>query len=101
MLFFFILVSGKKARIWAKILLKLVENECNNNGRFKQPSRIAIDSQSVKQSSFITKDIGVDGGKKVKGRKRHIAVDSLGLPVGISVTAANVYICKLAFRYYH
>ena len=71
--------------------MELVENERNNNGKAKQPSRIAIDSQSVKQTSFTTKDIGVDGGKKVKGRKRHIAVDSLGLPVGISVTAANVY----------
>jgi putative transposase len=34
---------------------------------------------------------GYDGGKRVKGRKRHIAVDSLGLPVAITVTAANVH----------
>ncbi len=45
-------------------------------------------------SFFITKDIGIDGGKKVKGRKRHIAVDSLGLPVAISVTAINTYDAK-------
>ncbi len=50
-----------------------------------------MNSQRVKQTSFMTKDIGIDGGKKVMGRKRHIAVDSLGLPVAISVTAANTY----------
>ncbi len=39
----------------------------------------------------MPKDIGVDRGKKVKGRKGHIAVDGLGLPLGISVTSANTY----------
>ncbi len=39
----------------------------------------------------MAKDIGVDGGKKVKGKKGHIAVDSLGSALGISVTAANTY----------
>jgi len=34
---------------------------------------------------------GYDGGKRVKGRKRHVVVDSLGLPMGFSITAANVH----------
>ena len=37
---------------------------------------------------------GYDGGKKIKGRKRHSAVDSLGLPMAITVTAANVHDLK-------
>ena len=34
-------------------------------------------------------DIGFDGGKKVKGRKRHGLVDTLGLILAVVVTAAN------------
>jgi putative transposase len=37
---------------------------------------------------------GFDGGKRVKGRKRHIAVDSLGLLLGVSVTVANTHDTK-------
>jgi putative transposase len=51
----------------------------------------AIDSQSVKKGMFVSDDTGIDGNKKVNGRKRHILTDSLGLPITISVTAANVY----------
>ena len=41
------------------------------------PTYAIIDSQSVKTASS-THDKGFDGGKKIKGRKRHIAVDTLG-----------------------
>ena len=34
---------------------------------------------------------GYDGGKHVKGRKRHLVVDTLGLPLGLSVTPANIH----------
>ena len=89
-LVFFHFSKWKQAGIWDKLLLQLVNNESNNDGRNDQASRIAMDSQSVKQTSFITKDIGIDGGKKVKGKKRNIAVDSLGLPVAISVTYGHL-----------
>lgn len=39
---------------------------------------------------MIGRDVGIDGNKKVKGRKRHIMVDSLGLLLAVVVTAANV-----------
>jgi putative transposase len=39
---------------------------------------------------MVHHDVAVDGNKKVKGRKRHIMVDSLGIPLEIVVTAANV-----------
>jgi hypothetical protein len=48
------------------------------------------DSQSIKTVQFVNKDTGIDGGKKINGRKRSILVDKLGLPLAIKVTAANI-----------
>ena len=54
------------------------------------PSAVAVDSQSVKKTSFVSLDTGIDGNKRVNGRKRHIAVDAFGYPIVLCVTAANV-----------
>lgn len=50
---------------------------------------IIVDAQSVKNTDSA-REKGYDGGKKVSGIKRHIAVDTNGLPHGIEVTTANV-----------
>lgn len=50
-----------------------------------------IDSQSVKADAVVGADSrGFDGGKLINGRKRHVVVDTLGLLLGVMVTAADV-----------
>ena len=58
--------------------------------RHKSPSEAIIDSQSVKSAAMVSQDVGFDGGKNIKGRKRFITVDTLGLVLRVLVTAANV-----------
>lgn len=53
------------------------------------PSLVAVDSQSVKAAPYINEDRGIDGNKKINGRKRHIAVDTMGLPWAVYVGAAS------------
>jgi len=60
-------------------------------GRKPEPTAAVIDSQSVKAAETVSKDNrGFDAGKKVAGRKRHIAVDTIGLLLTVLVTAADV-----------
>jgi transposase len=59
-------------------------------GRAAEPTAAAIDSQSVKAAAGVGEGVGTDGGKKVRGRKRHILTDTLGLLLCVAVTAANV-----------
>ncbi|MFD0337112.1 transposase [Streptomyces sp. NPDC127117] len=50
-----------------------------------------IDAQSVRAAVTVpAASCGYDGGKKVPGRKRHIATDTLGPLLAVAVTAANI-----------
>jgi hypothetical protein len=48
-------------------------------GKAATPSILPIDSQSVKSETFTALEKGIDGNKKVNGRKRHVVTDTLGL----------------------
>ncbi len=76
--------------VWENILDSLVVLERKRQGKEGSPSLLAIDSKSVKKMQFIKEETGIDGGKNVNGRKRTILVDTLGLPLSIKVTAANI-----------
>ena len=55
------------------------------------PTAAVIDSQSVRAADTVPKaSRGWDNAKKVNGRKRHIAVDTVGLVLAVVVTAASV-----------
>ena len=60
-----------------------------SNGRKERTSFCIVDSQSVKNTDSA-ENKGYDAGKKVSGIKRHIAVDTQGLPHAVHITTANV-----------
>lgn len=66
-------------------------------GRDESPSLGIIDSRSVKTSRQSAQERGYDGGKKIKGRKQHIIVDTLGLLLAVVVHSATTHDSRAAF----
>lgn len=61
-------------------------------GHSATPSAAVVDAQSVKTSSNVAEETqGIDAAKKIKGRKRHLVTDTLGLVLAVIVTAASVH----------
>ena len=75
--------------ILEQVLKKSVGEARQSNGRTERTTFCIVDSQSVKNTDSA-ENKGYDAGKKVSGIKRHIAVDTQGLPHAIHVTTANV-----------
>jgi putative transposase len=80
----------RKEKVWEPVLEVLNHHERVRQGRRPEPSAGCIDSQSVKAATQPIDQVGFDSNKKVKGRKRHILTDTLGLMLCVVVTAANV-----------
>jgi putative transposase len=75
---------------WAKIVHRLRTRVREQEGREPTPSAACIDSQSVKTTEVGGPERGYDGGKKIKGRKRHVLVDTIGLLLVVLSTSAGL-----------
>ncbi len=79
--------------LWHRVFIILRALERKRNGKDPNPSAAIVDSQSVKtveesagSPGYDAHKNGYDAHKHVKGRKRHLLVDTLGLPLSIYVT---------------
>jgi transposase len=84
---------GRWARhgAWQHIHDALRDRVRVHEGRNPQPTAAVIDSQSVRGADTVPgRTRGYDAGKKVNGRKRHIAVDTGGLLLAVVVTIAGI-----------
>jgi putative transposase len=82
--------SWKKNGTIELIHESLVEKTRVKHGKKEQPTIGIIDAQSVKSTLVSSQDKGFDAGKKIKGIKRHIIVDTLGLVLSIVIQGASV-----------
>ena len=89
--------------IWFLLNKKLREIIRLKRSRSRYSKAVCIDSQSVK-TLFGVGAVGFDGNKKVKGRKRHFLVDSIGLLIAVCCTKANLHDsgpCKMLIKRIH
>ena len=80
----------KKGEIFEIIHEDLVEKVRAMKGRKEEPTVGIIDAQSVKNTLVSSQERGFDAGKKIKGIKRHIIVDTLGLVLAVVIQSASV-----------
>jgi len=86
----FIPLIATGASTWISIHDRLREWTRIEQDRHPSPSESIIDSQSVKSAAGVSQQVGFDSGKLIKGRKRFLSVDTLGLVLRVFVTAASV-----------
>lgn len=82
--------NWRKDGTWLQIHDHLREWTRIEANRQSSPSEAIIDSQSVKSAEMVHQLVGYDAGKQIKGRKRFMTVDTLGLVLRVLVTAASV-----------
>jgi putative transposase len=82
--------AWKKNELWEQIHESLVEKIRKSVGKNEEPTVGIMDAQSVKSTLISSEDKGFDAGKKVKGIKRHIIVDTLGLILAVVIQSAAI-----------
>jgi len=80
----------KKNEIWEQMHEAIVEKIRKKAGKNEEPTVGIIDAQSVKSTLVSSQDKGFDAGKKIKGIKRHMIVDTLGLILAVVIQSASV-----------
>jgi transposase len=74
--------------LWGRLLDRLRRTWRRSCGDAPEPSAVVIDSRSCRSAPSCF-DRGIDGGKKIRGVKIHVAVDKYGIPLAIDVSPAN------------
>jgi len=82
--------AWKRNDIWEQIHESLVERIRKKAGKNEEPTVGIIDAQSVKSTLVSSQEKGFDAGKKIKGIKRHIIVDTMGLILAVVIQSASV-----------
>jgi len=81
--------TWRKDETWLQLHDRLRDWTRIEQERHQSPSEAIVDSQSIK-SAAMSQSVGYDAGKHIKGRKRFLTVDSLGLVLRVLVTTASV-----------
>jgi putative transposase len=80
----------KKQELFEVIQESLVQQTRLKKGKKEQPTVGIIDAQSVKNTLVSSESKGFDAGKRIKGIKRHIIVDTLGMVLAVVIQGASV-----------
>jgi transposase len=81
--------NWRKDGTWLNLHHRLYRCTRIEAGRYPSPSEVALDRQSVKCAAGVHTSVGFDAGKKIKGRKRFLTVDTLGLVLRVFGSAAS------------
>lgn len=82
--------TWKKQEVFELIQESLVQKTRIKQGKKEQPTVGIIDAQSVKSTLVSSESKGFDAGKRIKGIKRHLIVDTLGMVLAVAIQGASV-----------